>query len=186
MPPKVDAGGKLDQLRRYVTSNVRQLASRGATSLKEIFGAQSNSEEASFYRFLWSYQNTFTDVQRAHADETLALLTPNSGDGHHAVAPGMGAEHGGGQPTAPKRSAKSSGVGQPHQPKPTAESSCIGQPAASKPVDAAEHSDETPHPQVTETGDPVSVGEHHADDGSEHFDFHAFDQRCHVIAANCN
>ena len=97
MPPKVDTDVKLDQLRRYVTSNVRQLASGGKTSLKEIFGVKRNSEEASFYKFLWSYQNTFTDVQRAHADATLALLTQysaNSGDAHPAVAPGVGAEHG--------------------------------------------------------------------------------------------
>ena len=80
----------------------------------------------------------------------------------------------------------------------TAKSSGVGQPAASKPADPTEHSEDpgsgvaqpvvgsnTLHPQVTETGDPVSVGSHHADDSSQHFDFHAFDQPCREVLAKC-
>ena len=87
MPPKVDPDVKLNQLRSYVASNVRQLASTGKTSLKGILFAKRTIEEAGFYWFLWSSEHAFTDVQRAHADETLALVTQhsvNSGDAHPA------------------------------------------------------------------------------------------------------
>ena len=97
MPPKVDPDVKLNQLRSYVASNVRQLASTGKTSLKGIFSAKRTSEEGGFYEFLWSSEHAFTDVQRAHADETLALVTQhsvNSGDAHPAaVLLGAGAKH---------------------------------------------------------------------------------------------
>ena len=91
MPPKVDTDWKLGQLRSYVASHLAQLVSSEKATLKGIFAARQREsrEEASFHKFLWSQEATFTDAQRRHAEETLAILTQctaSSGDSHLAGA----------------------------------------------------------------------------------------------------
>ena len=91
MPPKVHIDVKLGHLRDYVASKLAELASRGKTTLKDIFASQKTTEEASFYNFLWASEEKFTDAQRAHAHETLALLRQHcesSGDLHPAAGVG--------------------------------------------------------------------------------------------------
>ena len=95
MPPKVDTDVKLGQLRSYVAANVAQLASSKKTILKVIFDSRKreSSEEANFYKFLLSKEQSFTDAQRTHAEETLAILTQyraSSGDAHPAASASSG------------------------------------------------------------------------------------------------
>ena len=90
MPPKVNTDDKLSQMRSYVAANVAQLASSEKATLKDMFGARQREcrEEASFYKFLWSYEKSFTNAQRTHAEETLAILTQygtRSSDAHPAA-----------------------------------------------------------------------------------------------------
>ena len=98
MPPKVDTDVKLSQLRSYVAANVAVLASSEKTMLKDIFGVRQreSKEEASFYKFLWACEKSFTDAQRTHAEETLAILTQYSasrGDAHPADGASRGDAH---------------------------------------------------------------------------------------------
>ena len=101
MPPKLDVQVKLQQIRSYVNSNVRQLASRNKTSLKAVFavGQHLSTEEKGFYMHLHRHEHSFTDDQRSHADQTLALLTQHSASSRdlHPVAqfsqPSRGSSH---------------------------------------------------------------------------------------------
>ena len=98
MPPKVNTDDKLSQMRSYVAANVAQLASSEKATLKDMFGARQREcrEEASFYKFLWSYEKSFTNAQRTHAEETLAILTQygaRSGDAHPAANAGSDDAH---------------------------------------------------------------------------------------------
>ena len=90
MPPKLDIDVKLKQLRSYIAANLSQLASSDRTTLKAIFAARKreSNADANFYKFLWSNEMTFTDAQRAHAEETIALVynhRANSSDAHPAA-----------------------------------------------------------------------------------------------------
>ncbi len=51
MPPKADPDVKLEQMRSYVAAHVAELASSKKATLKDMFAAQTNSDEASFYFF---------------------------------------------------------------------------------------------------------------------------------------
>ena len=89
MAPKVDIDMKLKELREYVESNDKQLAAKGKHVLKSFF-SQCNPQERSFYFFLSHHEHSFTNAQRAHAEETLALLlhpAPNLSTQHEARKP---------------------------------------------------------------------------------------------------
>ena len=76
---------KLEALRDYVSAHLDDLATVSSRSLKAVFARQRNSTERSFYKFLWSSAKRFTEAQRSHGDETLALLLhhrESSGDAH--------------------------------------------------------------------------------------------------------
>ena len=132
MPPKLDIDVKLKQLRSYIAANLSQLASGDRTTLKAIFAARKreSNADANFYKFLWSNERTFTDAQRAHAEETMALVNrhrANSGDAHPAAA--VGHENSGvGQPAARGFTLATEAGARGAD----AESSGISQPAANK------------------------------------------------------
>lgn len=132
MPPKLDIDVKLEQLRGYIAANLSQLASVDRTTLQAIFAARKreSNADANFYRFLWSNERTFTDAQRAHAEETMALVNKhraNSGDAHPGAA--VGRENSGdGQPAAGGVTLAMEARGKGGD----AESSGVSQPAAKK------------------------------------------------------
>jgi len=74
-----DTGAKLTQLRDYVAANVRELASIEAgdcVRFTTLFGKHSNicPEVTSFFNFLCHKGKHFTNAQRNHYEETLAIL----------------------------------------------------------------------------------------------------------------
>ena len=77
MPPKLSEAridSKLNALREYVLDHLEDLASRDNSCLKTVFAKRRNDEEASFYLFLYKNEARFTETQRRHMHETLAML----------------------------------------------------------------------------------------------------------------
>ena len=135
MPPKLDIDVKLKQLRGYIAANLSQLASGDRTTLKAIFAARKreSNADANFYKFLWSNERTFTDAQRAHAEETMAMVNrhrANSGDAHPAAA--VGHENSG-----KEESVQGSGVSQlaVHEPAKEVKLKAAGKGAKNKALD---------------------------------------------------
>ena len=88
MPPKLSStqlDSKLEALRDYVCAHLDDAASVSSRNLQAVFARQRNFMERNFYKFLWASAGRFTEAQRSHGDETLALLLrhrESSGDAH--------------------------------------------------------------------------------------------------------
>ena len=83
--------GNLTELRVYVCAHLAELGPRAKASLKACFALQVCDEERRVYLFLHKHEKRFTEAQRTHMDETLALLMQHgksSGDLHPAAGAG--------------------------------------------------------------------------------------------------